>query len=102
MHDNSTNNTRLICKTDGRYLVNLSIAAGALGSGATYLGARLYKNGSTFLGQDQSANIYITSTWYVVLAVNDYLEFKIFQDGSTTGSISSNANSVIGTMILDS
>ncbi|PKN98011.1 MAG: hypothetical protein CVU42_13900 [Chloroflexi bacterium HGW-Chloroflexi-4] len=92
MHDNSTNNTRLTCKRAGRYFVTINIQGG-LGSGGTYVMARITKNGtSNVIGQvTQGPSGYILSTSYFELALNDYLELVVAQNGTGTGNVNSGA-----------
>lgn len=90
IHDNVTNNSRLTCKTAGNYL-----AWGTIDFGTNVTGGRqsaLAKNGSRISpyfggGTVGSAGVAVRAPglYAVTLAVNDYLEFHVYQDSG--GSI---------------
>ena len=92
IHDNVTNNSRLTCKTAGRYLIigNITFAANATGTRA----ARIQLGGATDLQTTRvmaSPNI-VTSIPVIVekvLAVNDYVELLGAQNSG--GNLDMNA-----------
>lgn len=97
MHDNSTNPTRITCKTAGTYSLKGMIgwAANATGWRACYL--RI--NGSTYIAALRAnstgavdANYFIISTDYV-MAVNDYAELAVEQNSGGALNVIVNGNS---------
>lgn len=76
IHDNVTNNTRLTCKTAGKYLVNARLdLSNAIANNDT---AELRKNGVAFAHYiEGSTGLFILFTSLVDLVVNDYLEVWI-------------------------
>lgn len=94
-HDNSTNNTRLTCKTAGKYLISAHIEISANASG--YRGVYLKLNGTTNIAVDirkgfsEAVNIITLSTIYN-LEVNDYVEVWIAQDSGSILTVKSTAN----------
>lgn len=89
MHSNSTNNSRLIAVTPGRYLVNINVAFASVGTGAGRLTVRKNSAGSDTGGTRafpirlqpfQAANFnVIDANFEVDMAANDYLEAFVFQ-----------------------
>jgi hypothetical protein len=84
IHDTSTNNSRLTCKTAGTYLIIFMAAFEANATGVRTFQIRL--NGSTVIGDSRAMAITVASTasaQNVVsvypLAVNDYVEAVVFQ-----------------------
>lgn len=83
IHDNSTNNSRLTCKTAGKYYIAILVAFATNATGRRFCQIRL--NGTTVIadvrvGMD-SANSWSASTSCVYdLAVNDYVEAGVYQD----------------------
>lgn len=83
IHDNATNNSRLTCKTAGKYLITFhgGFDFHATGTRSFYL--RL--NGATIIGIGQLAPIPATDgTFFTVstlydLIVNDYVEIQAYQ-----------------------
>lgn len=81
IHDNVTNNSRLTCKTAGKYIVILQVRFADNATG--YRFATITKNGSYAAAQMQQpisgngTNIVVTSL--VSLAVNDYVEGTCYQ-----------------------
>jgi hypothetical protein len=83
IHDTSTNNSRLTCKTAGKYQItgHALFAANATGyrqiairlGGATYLAAQ----GIPSIGASDDHNLSVTTLYS--LAVNDYVELMAFQ-----------------------
>lgn len=85
MHDTTTDNSRLTCKTAGTYRLVGAVAFAA--NASNYRIARLQVNGATVVAQDlRPAQITPTDivTLSVVadyqLAVNDYVELLVFQN----------------------
>lgn len=95
IHDNSTNNSRLTCKTAGVYLIvgHCDFASNATGyravvprlNATTYLGG-VYANAIT--GTDVRLNF---STVYP-MAVNDYVEFMVYQTSGGALNVQTAAN----------
>lgn len=90
IHDNVTNNTRLTCKTAGKYLVtgHLQFSADAVGKRNLYI--RL--NGATFLARTGMLSLTadvldISVSTIYDLAVNDYVELIAVSTGATTSSL---------------
>lgn len=86
MHDNSTNPTRMTCKTAGTYSIKatLSFATNATGWRAVYV--RI--NGTNYVAASRSLSVggvdalLITIATDYVLAVNDYVEIMVEQNSS--------------------
>lgn len=83
IHDNSTNNSRLTCKTAGRYLINgqVRFAASAVGRRQLFLLVNATTQiASTNYGLDTDGNWrgQISSIW--PLAVNEYVELQAYQN----------------------
>lgn len=84
IHDNVTNNTRLTCKTAGKYVITaqLRMAANTNGSRTLYINL----NGSTIIAMTVELNptagdspmLNITTIYN--LAVNDYIEMIVYQN----------------------
>jgi len=85
IHDNSTNNNRLTCKTAGLYQINATIGFAAGTGGERTIVIRL--NGTTSIGHfaQYSSNAVIAnlSTIYN-LSVNDYIEVVAYITGPAT------------------
>lgn len=98
MHDNSTNNSRLTCKAAGLYAVGAAVQVGAGAAGNRYL--QLIKNGADNVEVDgtpnfgASENAYLSVSTHFRLALNDYVEGRIYQGSG--GSLSTVVNSGIG------
>src|SRR5262245_8790974 len=82
IHDNSTNNSRLTCKTAGKYLIiaNVGFASNATG----YRSVAIRLNGSTYIASTQvtainGATTRLAPSTLYALAVNDYVEAIVFQ-----------------------
>lgn len=93
IHDNATNNSRLTCKTAGKYLITGTIEWPVAATGTR--GAYLRVNGGTFVGiaQHPPSNtgvdvVIVTTLWE--MAVNDYVELLAFQ--SSGGNLNVNAS----------
>lgn len=79
IHDTVTNNSRLTCKTAGKYQITGSIAWDVNATGLRE--ARLFLNGTTVIGKDYRMTVTtaLESTYQTVtvlwdMAVNDYVE----------------------------
>jgi hypothetical protein len=83
IHDNATANTRLTCRTAGRYMITTSIGWDANATGIRYCLLRL--NGTTYIARDVAtlghATVNTTHTLAAPydLAVNDYVEVAVMQ-----------------------
>lgn len=83
IHDNTTNNSRLTCKTAGLYTITASIQFASNSSGSRAI--LILLNGKTIIGGDQrDASPDIATTCNVSvdypLAVNDYVEVQAYQN----------------------
>ena len=86
IHDNATNNSRLICKTAGKYIV---VGAAVFDGNAT--GTRcclLYKNGAmeqqfTRVTPANTNESRLSAAWLVDLSVNDYIELYCYQNSGS-------------------
>lgn len=96
IHDTVTNNSRLTCKTAGKYLIigNIHFAANATGARAIHI--RL--NGATFIANDGRAsasatdvNVLTISTLYQLNA-GDYVELTVWQNSGGALNVLSSAN----------
>lgn len=89
IHDNSTNNSRLTCKTAGKYLVTGYVFWEATAGTGRRL-VRIFKNGSNVIGGQSgvgngTAQNYVDTVSCIIdLAVNDYVEMKAVQVAATT------------------
>lgn len=94
-HDNTTNNSRLTCKTAGKYRItaNVQFASNATG----YREVFFLVNGTTAIAdiiQDANASFATTmslSTTYE-LAVNDYVEVRVYQNSGGALNVSAVGN----------
>lgn len=90
IHDNSTNNDRLTCKTAGRYLVYGAVTF-TLDAGGGYRYVVIEKNGSAWVPgfywpfANPNTNLTVHFTLEITLAVNDYIRMVVYHD--TGGSI---------------
>jgi len=96
IHDTVTNNSRLTCKTAGKYLIigNIRFAVNATGS----RGVRAYLNNTTVVGEHVevvasagTVTVLHISTIYD-LAVNDYVELQGFQSSGGALNMEQAAN----------
>lgn len=83
MHDNASSNTRLICKTAGTFAIWTTPQFAAAGTGLRF--ATLVINGieaarSPLLVADGLTDTGLPIYFETVLAVNDYVEVKVFQN----------------------
>lgn len=87
IHDNSTNNTRLTCKTAGVYLIIGQVGFASNSTGVRQTAFRL--NGTTYLAfssvgaSPNYAARHMLSTVYP-LAVNDYLEIIVYHEAGVS------------------
>ena len=95
IHDTVTNNSRLTCKTAGKYLIIGSIKWQSTSAG-NYRRTQIYLNGATSIAE---ANIGPENEWQITvsciydLAVNDYVEIRVIQDSGVSLTVNSVANS---------
>jgi Tfp pilus assembly protein FimT len=95
IHDTVTNNSRLTCKTAGKYAITGQVEFASSATGNRQLFLRL--NGATTIAYKTQAavNGLITnmdvSTQYD-LAVNDYLEVLVWQDSGGSLNVNSSGN----------
>lgn len=92
IHDNATNNTRLTCKTAGDYSIGADIIWATNGVGNRLLQALL--NGTTVIWDTGIVNLgagYQSRQGFLTLprtlAVNDYVELRVYQDSGGALSI---------------
>ncbi len=99
IHDTSTNNQRLTCKTAGIYLI---VGQVAIQSNATGFRAALIRlnNGATYIAAEQRQAVNGDGTFMTVssiypLAVNDFVTLEVYQNsgGSLNAIVSSGAPS---------
>ena len=94
IHDNSTNNTRLTCKTAGVYVISGTIQW-AFETSATHRRLAITHNGNyiDFVSHDESPatghKMTITTIWK--MAVNDYVELKARQNSGSALSVTVNS-----------
>ena len=92
MHDNSTNNSRLTCRYAGVYQITVTIEWAA-SPGITYI--RFRKNGTDYIARNGFVAgtaldaRYQTLTTLYPLAVNDYVEVRVWQQGGTINILAS-------------
>lgn len=91
MHDNTTNNSRIICRVAGLYLISGHISWAANATGKRYLQLRL--NGATGIAEtyerptvSEVATMSVSTTYQ--LAVNDYVEMRCYQDSGAALNVS--------------
>jgi len=103
IHDNVTNNSRLTCKTAGKYLI---IGEAVFASNTT--GHRrivLYLNGTTQFAiqrwdNSQGVGVEMVVTCLFNLAVNDYVELRVYQNsGGALNALASSPRSPTLSMI---
>lgn len=83
IHDNVTNNSRLTCKTAGKYLICFTIAFATNATGDRSINIML--NGTTNIGSSRckpAAATYTILTGATIynLTVNDYVEMTVWQN----------------------
>ena len=86
IHDNSTNNSRLTCKTAGKYLIFGRVIFAAVSAGCR--GIKLLLNGSGIFdyivapgASNLSGGVMVAEVR--LLAVNDYVELQTYQTGAS-------------------
>jgi len=94
IHDTATNNSRLTCKTAGRYIIIANIRYSPNVTGDRYAQIRL--NGTTVLGYELCRAAATADTMLLVstldsLAVNDYVEVIAYQDSGVSLNLTSDA-----------
>jgi hypothetical protein len=83
IHDNVTNNSRLTCRTAGKYLITANLGFGTTAAGTRQLS--IYLNGATYLGLVSSPSNsgadgpYMHVSCVQDLAVGDYVEVLVYQ-----------------------
>lgn len=96
IHDNSTNNSRLTCKTAGVYLIIGTMAYANNTTGVRQAAIRL--GGSTFIASvlvnaNGGSNLTVlVVTRIYPLAVNEYVELVAFQDSGGSLNVTSAGN----------
>lgn len=87
IHDVSTNNSRLTCKTAGKYLIIANVYWSAVqptAEGTTFLRTSLKLNGTTYIASVRHLPPTESSNWGQIvttlyqLAVNDYIEVLVY------------------------
>lgn len=101
MHDNVTNNSRLICKTAGYYAITGAVQFSTNGTGNRITQIRQNAAGSstggtllydlTYSANSGNATTVVIPGFTVALAVNDYIE--AFGQQTSGGALNVNANS---------
>ena len=94
IHDPVTNNSHLTCKTAGKYLI-IGQATWATQAGGRRL-AGIFHDTDGYIGWDESSLSVINSTSLNLstvyeLALNDFLQFKVFQNSGTPININASA-----------
>lgn len=95
IHDTVTNNSRLTCRTAGKYYIFATAEFQANATGVRYLGIKL--NGSIYIAIDRRtasgiAPIDITISTVYDLAVNDYVEIEAYQDAGLALAVTAIGN----------
>ena len=101
IHDNSTNNSRLTCKTAGKYLVylNMTFISNTTGTRLTGLllnGSEAQGLGRTTHNPSAGSDTHMIHVALVDLAVNDYLEAQVWQDSGGSLQINQDGGGVPG------
>lgn len=91
IHHNSTNNSRLTCKTAGKYLV-VGQANWAIGGSGNYVALAIVRGGDTAnplvkVKESGAVNPTQIVSTIINLAVNDYVELQALHDYSGTTSV---------------
>lgn len=95
IHDNTTNNSRLTCKTAGKYLIICQVFLATNGTGARH--AKIKLNGATDIAYctsnaNASTGVIVQCATVYDLAVNDYVEAGVYQDSGGALDASAYAN----------
>lgn len=96
IHDTVTNNSRLTCKTAGKYIItgNVEFAANATG----FRIVQIYLNGATTIAYQIELNptagglIEMTISTLYSLALNDFVELRVYQNSGGNLNVTSAAN----------
>lgn len=96
IHDTVTNNSRLTCKTAGKYIVSATIGFASNATGVREVDVKL--NGTTNIARRienavNGDNHYTTVDSLYDLAVNDYLEIAVVQTSGGALNVLSSGNS---------
>jgi len=95
IHDTVTNNSRLTCKTAGKYQITAQVRWDSSNTG-TYRGVGIRLNGTTFIGFDLSPPpaqpLRQNVTTLYDLAVNDYVEVEVEHDSGVNRTIEVQGN----------
>lgn len=94
IHDTVTNNTRLTCKTAGKYRITANVGFAANGTGARELTIRL--NGTTRICSELRMGfatyenvMHVSTEWN--LAVNDYVEAYVYQNSGAALNVNASS-----------
>lgn len=96
IHDTATNNSRLTCKTAGVYAISGNVSFAANATGLRELDILL--NGATMIASKTVGNVGGTVATIVdvgcdyLLAVNDYVELRVYQDSGGALNVLSTGN----------
>ena len=95
IHDLATNNSRLTCKTAGKYIIVANIAFASNTTGRRMVG--IFLNGATFIGVGETnatttGSCIVTVATIYLLEVNDYVEMKAFQNSGGALNVVAAAN----------
>lgn len=97
IHDTASNNSRLTCRTAGKYQITANIQWDSNNTGVRQLSIRL--NGTTFIARVGQASTGTALGWtnqsvstLYDLAVNDYVEATVWQDSGGTRTIDFGSN----------
>lgn len=96
IHDNSTNNSRLTCKTAGVYLMSATVAFAVNATGTRMVSILI--NGTTSLASVHATaavgglTTRIVTTTIYPMAVNDYIEASVYQSSGGALNVDSGAN----------
>ena len=95
IHNTTSNQERLTCKTAGIYLITVNVVWNANASGVRNVAIKL--NNATIIARDvrmanTSGNTVMSLTTLYQLAVNDYVEVEVFQDSGSAVDINSVSN----------
>jgi hypothetical protein len=99
MHDTVTNNTRLTCRYAGVYHVTGTCEFAANATGMRFGVFRVNGTAGTYLGLDRlpghaTVQVQLNVATDIALAVNDYVEFVVFQTSGAGLNVSASGASV--------
>ncbi len=94
IHDNSTNNSRLTCKTAGKYIVIAQVTFAMDPEGVRY--CHLVRNGNTLVASavfdpDRTGTMRMQCFTILDLAIDDYVQCQVFQSSSAVLDVLSSA-----------